>query len=67
MRKPGAYTVYLILTGAVELIFWTIFTADGVYQVTTAQLNPLQLVLVGTVLELTCFLFEVPTGVLMYH
>ena len=63
MRKPGAYTVYLILTGAVELIFWTIFTADGVYQVSSARLNPLQLVLVGTVLEITCFLFEVPTGV----
>lgn len=63
MRKPGAYTVYLIMTGAVELIFWTIFTADGVYQVSAAQLNPLQLVLVGTVLEITCFLFEVPTGV----
>jgi DHA3 family tetracycline resistance protein-like MFS transporter len=63
MKRPNAYAVYLILTGASELFFWTIFTMDGVYQVTMAQLNPLQLVLVGTVLEFTCFLFEVPTGI----
>jgi len=63
MKRPTAHAVYLILTGASELFFWIIFTMDGVYQVTMAQLNPLQLVLVGTVLELTCFLFEVPTGI----
>jgi len=63
MKRPTAHAVYLILTGASELFFWIIFTMDGVYQVTMAQLNPLQLVLVGTVLEFTCFLFEVPTGI----
>jgi len=40
-----------------------IFTVNMVYQVTVVGLSPLQLVLVGTVLEATCFLFEVPTGV----
>jgi len=40
-----------------------IFTYSSVYQVTMANLNALQLVLVGTVLELTVFIFEVPTGV----
>ena len=40
-----------------------IFTASMVYQVTVAQLSPLQLVLVGTTLEASVFLFEVPTGV----
>jgi DHA3 family tetracycline resistance protein-like MFS transporter len=34
------------------------------YQVTVVQLTPLQLVLVGTILETTVFLFEIPTGVL---
>jgi len=63
MRKPNAYIVYLIQEGAFALIFWVIVTVDGVYQVTMAHLNPLQLVLVGTVLELACFVFEVPTGV----
>ncbi len=35
-----------------------------VYQIETVKLNPLQLVLVGTTLEVTCFLCQVPTGVL---
>jgi MFS transporter, DHA3 family, tetracycline resistance protein len=34
-----------------------------VYYVRDAGLNPLQMVLVGTTLELACFLFEVPTGI----
>lgn len=45
------------------LLFRMIFTASGVYQVTTAGLSALQLVLVGTTLEAAVFLFEVPTGV----
>jgi len=40
-----------------------IFAASSIYQVTTAHLNPLQLVLVGTVLEASVFLFEIPTGI----
>ena len=40
-----------------------IFTYSSVYQVTMAQLSALQLVLVGTMLEVTVFVFEVPTGV----
>lgn len=57
-----------------ELAYWLIsamrafclsmiFTASMIYQVTTVHLNPLQLVLVGTCLELTIFVFEIPTGV----
>jgi len=38
-------------------------TINLVYQVQMAHLNPLQLVLVGTVLEASAFLFEIPTGV----
>lgn len=40
-----------------------IFAASSIYQVTVANLSPLQLVLVGTTLELSVFLFEVPTGI----
>jgi DHA3 family tetracycline resistance protein-like MFS transporter len=40
-----------------------IFTASSIYQVTVAGLTPLQLVLVGTTLELSVFIFEIPTGV----
>jgi len=63
LLKLDAYRVYLILEGAAALIYSVIFTVSMVYQVSVARLNPLQLVLVGTVLEATVFLFEVPTGV----
>jgi DHA3 family tetracycline resistance protein-like MFS transporter len=36
----------------------------GCQQVEVAKLSPLQLVLVGTVLETVCFLSQVPTGLL---
>ena len=63
MKKWEAYKVYLILRGISALLFAMIFTYSSVYQVTVAQLSALQLVLVGTMLELTVFIFEVPTGV----
>src|SRR6266702_4422654 len=59
-----AKTVYLILSSASAFFFTTIFTINLVYQLQVAHLNPLQLVLVGTVLEITLFLTQVPTGVL---
>jgi DHA3 family tetracycline resistance protein-like MFS transporter len=39
------------------------FTTQAIYYVNTVGMDPLQLVLVGTLLEATCFVFEVPTGV----
>jgi MFS transporter, DHA3 family, tetracycline resistance protein len=39
------------------------FTVTGVYFVRELGLNPLELILVGTVMELSVFVFEVPTGV----
>ncbi len=63
MKKLNAYPVYLILSGADGMISSIIFTVNMIYQVTVVGLNPLQLVLVGTTLEATAFLFEIPTGV----
>ena len=63
MYRQDAYKVYLLLQGVAALIYAVIFTVNLVYQVSVAQLTLLQLVLVGTVLEATVFLFEVPTGV----
>ena len=63
-RKPSAFHVYITLELAAALLYSLIFTVDSVYHVTVARLNPLQLVLVGTILETTVFLFEIPTGVL---
>ena len=55
--------IFLLLSAGQALCFSLIFTVNMVYQVTVVGLSPLQLVLVGTVLEATCFLFEVPTGI----
>jgi DHA3 family tetracycline resistance protein-like MFS transporter len=63
MRKLPAYPTYLLLSGVSVLFFCIITTVNQVYLVTVVHLNPLQLVLVGTMLETTCFLCEVPTGV----
>jgi DHA3 family tetracycline resistance protein-like MFS transporter len=51
------------MEGASSLLFTLITTVNLVYQVTVVALNPLQLVLVGTLLESVVFLFEVPTGI----
>jgi len=63
LKKPGAYPVYLLLEGGLAFALSMIFTASSIYQVSMAQLTPLQLVLVGTTLEAAILLFEVPTGV----
>ena len=61
--RLSAYTVYLVFAGATAFFLSVFATLSSVYRFETAGLNPLQLVLVGTVLEATVFLFEVPTGV----
>ena len=63
MRNRDAYRVYLLIEAATSLFFFIIATVNSVYQVEVAKLNPLQLVLVGTVLEGTVFLCQIPTGV----
>ena len=60
----SAYTIYLIFEALGALSLSTIFTINMVYQVEVARLNPLQLVLVGTTLETTAFICQVPTGIL---
>jgi MFS transporter, DHA3 family, tetracycline resistance protein len=63
IRKWEAYPLYLTMQGGLSLFTGAIFTASSIYQVTVAGLTPLQLVLVGTTLELSVFIFEIPTGV----
>jgi len=63
LRKPSPYAVYLIMGAAHALFSYMIFTVLSVYYVQTVGMNPLQLVLVGTTIEVTVLLFEVPTGV----
>ena len=63
MRRLSALTVYLIMSGVSSLAYATIFTGLAVYYISQVGLSPFQLVLVGTVLEGTILLFELPTGV----
>ena len=63
MRQHRATRVYYAYNGLASLFYALCFTLNLVYHVTVVGLTPLQLVVVGTVLELTCFVFEVPTGV----
>jgi len=60
--KP--YTIYLLLSGVTAFAQYTIFTINSVYLVEIVRLNPLQLVLVGTMLEGAAFICQVPTGVI---
>jgi DHA3 family tetracycline resistance protein-like MFS transporter len=51
------------MTGCNGLFFATYATVATVYRVVEAGLSPFQVVLVGTVLEASTFLGEIPTGV----
>jgi MFS transporter, DHA3 family, tetracycline resistance protein len=62
LKAKDPYTVYIYTSCLSALIFTFIFTVNLLYHVQVVKLDPLQLVLVGTVLELTVFLFEIPTG-----
>ena len=64
MKKIHPYRLYLIMTFISQVLFSLIFTVNLLYHVNNAKLNPLQLVLVGTVLEISVFLFEIPTGII---
>lgn len=62
-KKPKAYSVYLFFRFCFSLLFSMATVLSMVYHLEVVGLDPFQLVLVGTVLEASCFLFEVPTGV----
>lgn len=63
LKKHNPLRVYLTIRFLSALLFSVIVTVNLVYQATVVGLNPLQMVLVGTVLETISFLFEVPTGI----
>lgn len=61
--KHDPIKVYSMIRFWSALLFSVIVTVNLVYQATVVGLSPLQMVLVGTVLEIISFLFEVPTGI----
>jgi len=58
-----AMRVFLFMEIAGTVSVCMVFATNSLYEVTVAGLNPLQLVLIGTTLELSTFIFEVPTGI----
>lgn len=61
-RQSGP-NIYLLIQAINSSAFGLIFTTDLIYQATVVGLTPIQLVLVGTTLEVIVFLFEIPTGI----
>jgi MFS transporter, DHA3 family, tetracycline resistance protein len=62
--KLNPELTFYVMSGAMTLFDSTMFVYLTVFLYTVVGLNPLQLVLVGTVLEGSILLFEVPTGVI---
>lgn len=61
-RQKGPASLYLSQAFLSQLFFWTVFAVNLLYHVQIVGMNALQLVLAGTVLELTVFICEIPTG-----
>jgi MFS transporter, DHA3 family, tetracycline resistance protein len=61
--RLNATRAYLMMELASAIFLSLVFTTNSLYEVTVAGLAPLQLVLIGTTLEVSTFLFEVPTGI----
>jgi DHA3 family tetracycline resistance protein-like MFS transporter len=64
IRRLPAVRAYLLAELWLSFGFALGFTVSGVYFVREVGMDPLQLVLTGTAMEATIFVFEVPTGVL---
>ncbi|MDE0609127.1 MAG: MFS transporter [Anaerolineaceae bacterium] len=62
-EERRAWRVWLLWSGGQALLSSLAFTAIMIYRITEVGLSPLELVLVGTVMEMVVFLFEIPTGV----
>jgi len=54
---------YLLYRGGFMFGFFLMVTASGLYHIEAVGCNAFQLVVLGTILEASCFLFEVPTGI----
>ena len=63
VNKLSAYKTYLLFSAIAAMCFSLVATVMVVYHIEIVHLNPLQLILVGTTLELACFIFEIPTGI----
>jgi MFS family permease len=62
-RTADPVRTYYAFQGAWAFLSGLAFTLNMVYFVKDVGLSPLQMVLVGTTLEIACFTFEIPTGI----
>ena len=59
----NAFSIYLIIACLNGFGLTFAQAVSSIYQVETIKMNALQLILAGTTLEVACFLFQVPTGI----
>ena len=64
IRPLAPIPVYYLIEGISAFFWFMLTTAGALYGIQVAHLNAVQLVLVGTALEVSALVFEVPTGVL---
>lgn len=55
---------YLWISALMSYGFLLYFTASAIYRIDVANLEAYQLIFLGTALEISVFLFEIPTGIL---
>jgi len=63
MHRLSARTTWYAYEAGASFLGLLAFTVTAVYYVTEVGMSPLQLVLVGTLMEVSIFVFEVPTGI----
>jgi DHA3 family tetracycline resistance protein-like MFS transporter len=63
MRRADPTRVWYLMQGGSALAGTLMWVLAPVYFVKTVGMSPLQLVLVGTFMELSVFVFELPTGI----
>jgi MFS transporter, DHA3 family, tetracycline resistance protein len=64
LPESRARSVFLFMELSLSFLFAIIFTTTSIYRIQSVGMTPFQLVLIGTALEASIFLLEVPTGVL---
>ena len=56
-------TIYYLTRIIMGLSFHMLFTAAGLYGIDVASLEVYELILIGSAMEISIFIFEVPTGI----
>ncbi len=63
MQSSIAYRMYLLYMGVTAALFALYSTVASVYRIREVGLDAVELLWVGFALEISCFLFEIPPGV----